>query len=295
MDEAFNKIFLSVDENLWSQLENVSSPVDAWNKLKELYEDTGMARKVTLLCDLMTTKLDNFENEESYINSIISTCNRLQGAGMEVPDEFQSAILLAGLPASYRPLIMVVEVMQNPTAEKVRQKIIHEAKWRERDRSQDFSSENSQPAMFTRKYRGRFNNFRSRGGGRFPNQLASRGRFQNNQQLQCFRCNKMGHRAADCRVRIQGNVAHETDTADFELFDQVREIYTNNDNNNVYNVANHNKVMEAFICFGALNNINKSDWILDSGASKHMSNDFNLFLNKRNTNVKFISAVNDSR
>ena len=47
--------------------------------------------------------------------------------------------------------------------------------------------------------------------------------------------------------------------------------------------------MEAFICFRALNNINKSDWILDSGASKHISNDFNLFLNKRNTNVKFIS------
>ena len=98
----------------------------------------------------------------------------------------------------------------------------------------------------------------------------------------------MGHRAADYRVRIQGNVARETDTADFEYFDQVREVYTSNSNhNNVYNFSIDNKVMEAFICFGALNNINKSDWFLGSGASKYMSNDSNLFLNKRNTNVKF--------
>ena len=54
-----------------------------------------MARKVTLLCDLMTTKVDNFE--ESYLNKINSTCNRLQSSGMEEPDEFQSAILLAVL------------------------------------------------------------------------------------------------------------------------------------------------------------------------------------------------------
>lgn len=199
MDEAYNKIFLSVDENLWPQLENVTSPFDAWNKLKELYEDTGMARKVTLLCDLMTTKLENFENEESYINTIMSTCNRLQGAGMDVPDEFQSAILLAGLPASYRPLIMVVEVMQNPTAEKVRQKILLEAKWRERERDQEFTS-NGPPAMFAKKPRGQFNNFRSRGRGRFPSQSASRERFQ---VVQCFRCQKIGHKASDCRVNSQ--------------------------------------------------------------------------------------------
>lgn len=53
--------------------------------------------------------------------------------------------------------------------------------------------------------------------------------------------------------------------------------------------------MQAFICLSAFSNNMKNDWILDSGASKHMCNNYDLFINKRNTNIKFITAVNNSK
>ncbi|KAK9679641.1 hypothetical protein QE152_g39832 [Popillia japonica] len=44
-----------------------------------------------------------------YVNTVITTAHKLSGCGLLVSDEWVGAILLAGLPESYGPMLMGLE------------------------------------------------------------------------------------------------------------------------------------------------------------------------------------------
>lgn len=74
-----------------------------------MYEDEGLSRKIGLLRNLISTRLENCDNMQSYIDSIMSYSNNLTGVGFEMTDEWISAILLAGSTDEFRPFIMGIE------------------------------------------------------------------------------------------------------------------------------------------------------------------------------------------
>lgn len=74
-----------------------------------VYEDRGLSRKITLLGNLLTNKLDDCDGMQDYVDKIASTANKLQGIGFAVDDEWLGAILLAGLTDEYKPFIMELE------------------------------------------------------------------------------------------------------------------------------------------------------------------------------------------
>lgn len=45
---------------------------------------------------------------QEYVDSIISTANKLNGIGFNLTDEWLVSILLAGLTDQYKPFIMVI-------------------------------------------------------------------------------------------------------------------------------------------------------------------------------------------
>lgn len=101
---------LTVEKAIYPHIQSCTSALEIWKALKRLYEDTGLSRKISLLRNLITTRLENFDNNmQSYIDQIMLYANKLNGIGFKMDDEWTSAILLAGLTDEYKPFIMSIE------------------------------------------------------------------------------------------------------------------------------------------------------------------------------------------
>lgn len=90
-------------------IQDTISAKEAWDKLREVYEDSGLSKKVGLLRALVT-RLEICASVEEYVTKIISISHKLNGMSFEVKvDEWIGTLLLAGLPDKYKPMIMGIE------------------------------------------------------------------------------------------------------------------------------------------------------------------------------------------
>lgn len=100
---------LGVDTALYVHIRNCSSAIAIWNCLQKLYEDRGLYRKIALLGNLLSNKLNESDGMQNYVDKIVTAANKLQGVGFSVNDEWLGAILLSGLTEDFKPFIMGLE------------------------------------------------------------------------------------------------------------------------------------------------------------------------------------------
>jgi hypothetical protein len=109
ISKAKTKIILLLDPVNYVHVQGCHSAEEVWNKLKAAFDDSGLCRRVSLLRSLITTKLDDCGSTAEFVNSIISTAQKLNGIGFTVADEWIGTLLLAGLPERFSPMIMGIE------------------------------------------------------------------------------------------------------------------------------------------------------------------------------------------
>lgn len=119
LKKAKNILSLSVDQTIFVHIQNCKSPLEIWNTLKRMYEDKGLARKIGLLRNLISIRLESCTNMQDYVDKIVSTSNKLTGVGFDISDEWMGAILLAGLSEDYRPLILGIEASEKKISLKI--------------------------------------------------------------------------------------------------------------------------------------------------------------------------------
>lgn len=107
-------ISLSVETHIYAHIQTASSAIEIWNILKKLYDDRGLTRRITLLRELISIRLDDMDNMNDYIDKIKTTSNKLVGIGFNLTEEWLGAIMLAGLTDEFRPLIMTIEGNNEP-------------------------------------------------------------------------------------------------------------------------------------------------------------------------------------
>lgn len=100
---------LSVESSLYIHIQKCETAYDIWKKLKDLFDDKGLTRKIGLLKSLIQSKLDDFPCMQDYLDHIVNCSNKLSGIGFEISDEWSVAITLAGLNEKFSPLIMSIE------------------------------------------------------------------------------------------------------------------------------------------------------------------------------------------
>jgi gag-polypeptide of LTR copia-type/Zinc knuckle len=101
-------ISLCVEKSMFVYIRNLDSPKQIWETLQSRFEEKGLTRKIGLLRNLISTRL-NGGGMETYLNSITDLANKLSGIGFKIDDEWLAAIMLAGLDDSYKPFIMGLE------------------------------------------------------------------------------------------------------------------------------------------------------------------------------------------
>ena len=163
--KALAKITLLVDPVNYPHIEKATSARQAWENLKNSFQDDGLSRRIGLIRQLTHTYLNNCKSVDEYVNTIISTAQRLREVDFEVPDKWIGAMLLAGLPEDYQPMIMALENCgQDISADFVKVKILQEVK--------ATSHSNEESAFYSNK--------------------------KNKKGIKCTFCGKFGHHKNSC-------------------------------------------------------------------------------------------------
>lgn len=119
------KLILTIDSSLYVHIKSVETTYELWKKLKNLFDDSGFTRRISLLRSLISIRLENSVSMTSYVTQIIETSQKLSGTGFNINDEWVASLLLAGLTEKYSPMIMAIEHCGIPlTSDAIKTKLL---------------------------------------------------------------------------------------------------------------------------------------------------------------------------
>lgn len=257
VSKAKAKLILTVDPTLFIHVKDTKSAKDVWDKLKKLYEDSGFARKISLVRKLISLRLENCESMESYVNQIIDTAQKLERSAFKLTEEFIGSLMLAGLTDKYEPMVIAIEHSGiDITADSIKSKLL--------DMHLDGvsgASTSSAGSAFASNISGKWNHRNDSGRGNSGNNGKHKNVNKGKSEVICYRCKKMGHFMNRCPEK------------------------------KAYSKDNTSSAFNAVFLTGKFE---KSDWYIDSGCSAHLTAQRNCLKNVREVPVKEITVANEN-
>lgn len=235
--QAKSRIVLLVDPINYIHIQSATTAKEAWKNLEKALQDSGLSRRVGLLRSLITTRLEDSQSVEDYVNRIISTAHKLKGVGMEIDNEWIGALLLAGLPESYKPMILGLENSGMPITADSFFLLIFLIKTKLLQNVKDIEDK-TKSALVSGKFFLK-NTSKQKKGPR------------------CFECSKYGHLAKNCRNK-------RTDKGNVNKKKGLQEKSTNKEDSS--------SKQSTLLCNTLLlGEADEDEWYIDSGASAHMT------------------------
>lgn len=181
------KLILTIDSSLYVHIKDVKTSLELWNKLRALFDDSGFSRRISLLRNLISIRLENCSSMTSYVTQLVETGQKLSGTGFQISDEWIGCLLLAGLTEKYSPMIMAIEHSGIAiTTDAIKTKLMDLEENNNGDASGAFASF-------------RKNKFGSTGrGGTIDNRHSQTSKSK--KLPRCYRCKQTGHYRNQCTV-----------------------------------------------------------------------------------------------
>ncbi|KMQ85317.1 retrovirus-related pol polyprotein from transposon tnt 1-94 [Lasius niger] len=234
-------IVLSVSRGQLNHVKRAETSNAAWDDLKRVHESTGPVRKATLYKQLYRMKKESGITMNAYINDFTNKAEQLTEAGIKIPDDLLSIMLLSSLPNDFENFSIAIESRDEiPNIDSLKVKLLEEEA-RQNKRMGRNDSENGQKndALLSHTH-ARDKQKRVNSTDKFAKQN------QRKFTVKCFNCSKLGHKSADCRLKTKRGESNSKSDA-----------------------------MTAIVCNTEVSKSN--EWFLDSGATRHMCNDNRKF------------------
>lgn len=184
--KAKAKLVLTIEPSLYVHIKQAATTYDLWGKLKTMFDDSGFTRKISLLRNLINIRLESCDSMTQYVTQIIETGQRLQGTGFKLTDEWIGALMLAGLPERYAPMIMAIEHSGiEISADVIKTKLM--------DMCVEASSVSGSETAFVAKRSQHWKNDNSKSGHR---QLQATSKSV--KVIKCYKCKQTGHYVNQC-------------------------------------------------------------------------------------------------
>lgn len=314
LTKAKAKIILAVERDVYVHVENADSPKTTWQNLKNTYDDQGLTRKVHLLQDVATTRLENCKSTEDYISRIMSASQKLSSIGTTLPYDLVGALLLPGLPSEYKPMIMALGSSgKDITADLVKTKLLEES-----ESGNSYSNFEARGLYaqthpnFARAESNSNNRWRDRQSHKDSSAKTKHQHNTNKRKVRCFNCNQIGHFSSQCNAPKRKST--KVCTAEVEADDSKPEeivcalisltskaVDSEKADNEPhsrgkqYRVSNSATVSSALLTLDSSKHLLKNEWIIDSGASKHMCCDSSIMVNVKKPLIKSVTAANQAK
>lgn len=267
-DQAFTIISLNIRDSQIPHIQTARNAKEAWDSLAKVHQGIGSNGRMILMQRLWSLHLKEGQDMSAHLNSFkeLSTqVANLSPNGIGIPDSDLVSMLSLSLPQSYEPLIMAVQSRADTiTFDFLAGRLLQESTRRQAANKSN-SEEDLQPlsAMAARSTF-RSNGPNGRGNYRMANRGIGRGGFergirgsssgsfrgrgitQGGVSGRCHYCNKEGHWKNECLKR-KGDIQRGTSTGHL-----------------------------AFMGLSGQQN-QTTTWIIDSGASRHLTANRNLF------------------
>lgn len=107
--KAKSELILLIDPSNYSYIAGKSSAKEAWDAISSAFEDSGVCRKVSLLQQLVSIKLKDCSGMEDYVNKMTQLWSKVKAVGFNIGDDVVGSLILGGLPAEFRPMILGIE------------------------------------------------------------------------------------------------------------------------------------------------------------------------------------------
>lgn len=243
--KARSDLILAINPSELKQIKNCLTSNAVWNKLHEIYQSKGPARKATLLKRLILHKMGEGTNIRTHIAEFFDAVDKLLDMGISVNDDLLAIMLLYSLPGSFDNFRCAIESrdeLPNPEALKI--KILEEF-----DARKCREKENHQNAMFVRRpldsKEEKDKEYHRKPQSKFYPKVF---------KFKCHNCRKIGHKASECRQ-------------------DKRRTYERTESSKVCTEENHfDPGTEFALKHSDGNNVcGRDDWCLDSGCTSHMT------------------------
>ena len=254
-EKALALIGLFVQDHHLGTVANAKSAKEAWMSLENIYQAKSNARRLWLKRELNSLRKVANEPLTKYVARAVDIRSQLAAAGHDIKEDEVVMSVLAGLPAEYNVVVAVLETSNDALKlDDVLAKLLPveqraQASEATSDSKAFFSSKPSKPPSDVRP----------------PYQSALR------DSKDCSYCRKKGHVVEECRKKFWDE-GHPRRTEP-----PHRSGYLDNGYNAHYAPANpqHN------FALGAANDEWNQEWVLDSGASYHITGNVNRMVNLR--------------
>ena len=193
-EKALALIFLSVHQSQLNHVKKAKTSKEAWEKLKMVHESKGPVRKAALYKQLYKMKKDESESMTQYISTLQNKAEQLEDAGIKLPDELLSIMLLNSLPAEYENFCVAIESRDElPHPENLKIKLIEEEARRGENGVASSEATDKNDALITKR----------KTANKFVKQKEKEKYKQTKFNGTCHVCKKYGHRAAECRSKTE--------------------------------------------------------------------------------------------
>uniref|UniRef100_A0AAV1V986 CCHC-type domain-containing protein n=1 Tax=Peronospora matthiolae TaxID=2874970 RepID=A0AAV1V986_9STRA len=226
----------------WKVADMKALAVLAWEVLKTFFAKRNLQNRVQLRKELHKFVMETGTNLIDHLLKFYELCLKLRAAGDSMDDDEKLIFLLGSLSSEYDDMVRIIEAHSNVTLRDEKEMLRREYDTlQKRDKK-----ETAYKAHAQRNEPRRFNGNRGHRGQtenqiRYPS--SRRGKANASFQGKCFRCGRHGHKRSQCR-----NVKPSRPGDEFVFS------------------ASSDKT------------ISSSTWLLDSGASRHMTDDKREFV-----------------
>ena len=263
--KALSTIVLSVSPSLLYLIGESNSPVAVWRKLVNHFQKSSWANQFALRKELYSCSMAPNSSICDHIRTITQLFDSLSAVCDNLDDKNRVMLLMSSLPSKFDVLITALQSNKDvPSFEELVEKLNAE-EYRQADRDSD-----SSVALLTSQDSKNPNNHHSN-----YKKKKNNGR----QDITCFYCKKSGHMIKDCF-----QLKHKNGTGSHQR-NQRNSSTSSQDKGQVAATQSGFLVSEEVVCGVGSGGEKSSVWILDSGATCHMTNCFSTLKNPKKLDV----------
>ena len=272
-----------IDKTLFEHVSTYTNAYELWTKLESMIQKKTPRNKANLVRRLVKLEYKDGHSMIEHLNNFKGLVNQLTKIDMKIDDELQALLLLSSLPESWDTLVVTLSnsaLEGKLTMDTVSDSLLgEEARRMERDESIHLEAN-------VVKNQGR-NETRGRSKSRNPHQ--SRGRSKSRSKIACYYCGRMGHKKMECRSFKRDQKAGNVKPDQISLTKKQEEKSTTAivlKEDLLYLVGESNILNIA---------CDESSWIVDSGASFHVTPHENFFSSYQRGDFGTVQMGNQDR